>query len=55
MRLLSYRDEEVARRVAAETVEEFVPDPDIIRRSQEESERQAREKAEQEQRLVTWT
>ncbi|KAH0542151.1 hypothetical protein FGG08_003451 [Glutinoglossum americanum] len=43
-------DEEVARRVAAEAVGEFGSDPDFIRRSQAESERKAREKAEQEQR-----
>jgi hypothetical protein len=50
---LSRRDEEVARRVAAKTPEEFGSDPDFIHWNQEESERKAREKAEQEQRLVT--
>jgi hypothetical protein len=54
-RLLSHRDEEIARRVATEAVEEFGSDPDFIRRSQEESERKAQEKAEQEQRSVTKT
>ncbi|KAI9779082.1 MAG: hypothetical protein M1839_007748 [Geoglossum umbratile] len=43
-------DEEVARRVAAETVEGFGSDLDFIRQNQEESERKAREKAEQEQK-----
>ncbi|KAH0553208.1 hypothetical protein GP486_006618 [Trichoglossum hirsutum] len=43
-------DEELARRVAAETVEGYGSDPDPIRKSQEESERRVREKAEQEQR-----